>query len=425
MVRLRPVKAGAAGTLTIQGENTITVRDVVAGEVWLCSGQSNMGFQLNRALTAAEAIAGAADPQLRFFKVPREAADSPKADTGGAWELSTPLSASNVSAVAYFFGRDLRRALKVPVGLIDSAVGGTPAEAWTSRATLESNPVLKELLDKHAQAVARFAADKASGKHDQLRARHREAVQQAKAAGKPAPKAPVLSDPSTSKQRPCGLYNAMIAPLQPYPLAGAIWYQGEANSGRATQYLTLFPAMIGNWREAWGDPFPFLFVQIAPHERMTPEIREAQLLCSQKVPRTACIVTADVGDAKDIHPRAKEPVGARLALAARAIAYGEKIPYSGPVLEKMEVDGTRAVLSFRDADGGLVARDGLKGFTIAGADGNFVEGQARIEGNRVVVSSPAVPKPAAVRYGWSPVPEATLFNGAGLPASPFRTDGPK
>jgi sialate O-acetylesterase len=182
--------------------------------------------------------------------------------------------------------------------------------------------------------------------------------------------------------------------------------------------------MINNWRQAWGSEFPFLFVQIAPHERMTPEIREAQLLCAKKVPRTACIVTADVGDAKDIHPKAKEPVGARLALAARAIAYGEKIAWSGPVYESMKVEGNRVVLTFSHAEGVLVALDGLKGFTIAGADGQFVNAEASIEGNTVIVSSPVVAQPKAVRYGWAMVPEATLFNGTKLPASPFRTDVP-
>jgi sialate O-acetylesterase len=230
LVKLKPLKAGVSGTLTIQGENTVTVQDVVAGEVWLCSGQSNMAFQLFRASTAAEAIPAAADPHLRLFRVARGSADAPTNDAGGSWAASTPLTASNFSAVAYFFGRDLRRALKVPVGLIDSSVGGTPAEAWTSRETLESNPTLRVLLDKHAASRQRFEADKASGKHDQALAKYRDAVRHAKAAGTPAPKAPDLTDPARSSRRPTGLYNAMIAPLQPFPLAGAIWYQGEAPS---------------------------------------------------------------------------------------------------------------------------------------------------------------------------------------------------
>jgi sialate O-acetylesterase len=216
----------------------------------------------------------------------------------------------------------------------------------------------------------------------------------------------------------------MIAPLQPYAIAGAIWYQGEANSGRATEYRKLFPAMIQNWRQAWGQgKFPFLFVQIAPHQRMTPEIREAQLLSWQKVPRTAMSVITDIGNETDIHPTQKEPVGGRLALAARAIAYGEKITYSGPVYASMKVRGDQAVLSFKHLGSGLLAKGGdLKGFTIAGADGNFTSATATIEGDKVIVSSPAVAKPVAVRYGWASTPDVNLFNKEGLPATPFRTD---
>jgi sialate O-acetylesterase len=216
----------------------------------------------------------------------------------------------------------------------------------------------------------------------------------------------------------------MIVPLQPYAIAGAIWYQGEANSGRAAEYEKLFPAMIKNWRQAWGQgEFPFLFVQIAPHQGMSPEIREAQLVSWQKVPRTAMAVITDIGNETDIHPTQKEPVGARLALAARAIAYGEKITYSGPVYDSMKVDGSRAVLSFKHIGGGLMAKDGdLRGFTIAGADGQFTSATAVIEGDRVVVSGAAVEKPEAVRYGWAKTPDVNLFNKEGLPATPFRTD---
>ena len=216
----------------------------------------------------------------------------------------------------------------------------------------------------------------------------------------------------------------MIAPLQPYALRGVIWYQGEANSGRAEQYQKLFPALIQNWRAAWGQGgFPFLFVQIAPHEKMTPEIREAQLLTAQRVPATAVIVTTDVGNATDIHPTRKEPVGSRPALAARALAYGEKIEHSGPVFDSMKVDGSQAVLSFTHIGGGLVAQAGeLRGFTIAGADDNFVPAQAKIEGTKIIVSAAAVSQPTAVRYGWERVPDVNLFNRDGLPASPFRTD---
>jgi sialate O-acetylesterase len=223
---------------------------------------------------------------------------------------------------------------------------------------------------------------------------------------------------------PTALYNGMIAPLLPYAIRGAIWYQGEANSPRARQYQTLFPAMIAGWRQAWdqGD-FPFLFVQIAPNWEMTPEIREAQLLSWQKTKNTAMAVTIDCGDAQDIHPTNKKPVGARLALAARALAYGEKIEYSGPVFDSMKTEGAKAMLRFTHLGGGLIAEDGaLKGFTIAGPDKVFRPAQAEIVGETLVVTSPEVSQPVAVRYGWANIAEGNLFNQAGLPATPFRTD---
>jgi sialate O-acetylesterase len=232
------------------------------------------------------------------------------------------------------------------------------------------------------------------------------------------------SDYHNSPMVPGALYDGMIAPLLPCAIRGVIWYQGESNVGRERQYRTLFPALIADWRRAWGEgDFPFLFVQIAPHKDMTPEIREAQLLTSQHTPDTAMAVTIDCGDANDIHPAHKQPVGARLALAARALAYGEHIEFSGPVFATLQIDGGRAVLRFTHLGGGLVAKDGpLTGFTIAGADQLFHPATAAINGDTIVVSSDAVPQPMAVRYGWANVPAGNLFNAAGLPASPFRTD---
>jgi sialate O-acetylesterase len=425
LVRLKPMKAGGPFTMTFTGDNTITLTNVLVGEVWLCSGQSNMAFHLGAAVNAAEAIAAAGDSQLRLFTVKYGATDTPKTDASGNWKASSPETARSFSAVAWFFGRDLRRALKVPVGLIHSSVGGTPAEAWTDRATLEGDPELKEILEQYAEQVKKYDPEAAAAQHQRALEKHKEAVEKAKAAGEktpPAPRAP--ADPRQASVRPCGLYNAMIAPLEPYAIAGAIWYQGESNAGRAKQYQKLFPAMIQDWRRAWGQgDFPFLFVQIAPHQGMKPEIREAQLLSWQKVPRTAMAVITDVGDEKDIHPTKKEPVGARLALAARAIAYGENIEYSGPVYASLKIEGDHAVLSFTHIGTGLVAKDGeLKGFTIAGADGQFAAAKATIDGDKVVVSSSSVAAPVAVRYGWANTPDVNLFNKEGLPAAPFRTD---
>jgi sialate O-acetylesterase len=400
-VRLRPLKAGGPFTMTLSGKNTVTLTNVLVGEVWLCSGQSNMEFPLGRAANAREAVADARDPQLRLFTVPRAAADDPKTDIAGSWKESAPATATNFSAVAWFFGRDLRRALQSPVGLIHSSVGGTPAEAWTSRAALEADSELKRILERYAETVRQFNPAEAEAQHEQALEKYKDAVARAKAQGKEPPRPPrPPENPLRTNKRPCGLYNAMIAPLEPYAIAGAIWYQGESNSGRAAEYRRLLSAMIGNWRQAWGQgDFPFLFVQIAPEKDMTPEIREAQLLTWQKVPRTAMAVITDVGNETD------------------------KLEYSGPVYESMKVEGNRVLLRFTHTGTGLVAKDGpLKGFTIAGNDGNFVSAAAEIEGEQVVVSSPSVGKPVAVRYGWAHTPDVNLFNQEGLPATPFRTD---
>ena len=424
MIRLKPLKAGRPLTLTVSGDNTIMLTNILIGEVWLCSGQSNMGFQLYRSENADEAIRTANDPELRLFTVPHHAEDQPMTDVSGSWRASAPLTASNFSAVAYFFGRDLRRALKVPIGLIDSSVGGTPAEAWTPRDALEGNPDLKKVLERHADAVKSYDPARAKEKYDLAAKEYSEAVKRAKAEGKNPPRAPARpSDPARATRRPSCLYNAMIAALEPYAIAGTIWYQGEANSGRAAEYEILFPAMIASWRKAWGQgDFPFLFVQIAPNERMSPEIREAQLHTWQKVPKTALAVSVDVGTANDIHPRKKEPVGGRLALAAQAIAYGKNIEYSGPVLESMAVKEDRAVLSFTHVGRGLVAMGGeLKGFTISADGEHFHPAKAEIKGHNVEVYSQEVAMPVAVRYGWDNVPECNLSNLECLPASPFRT----
>lgn len=429
-VALAPLKPGGPLTLTIAGENQIVVQDVLVGEVWICAGQSNMERQLGlrppqKPLANWEQEAAAAHyPQMRHFGIPRTPSDTVQTDVKGKWVVCSPETAPQFTAVGYYFGRDLTRKLNQPVGLINNAVGGTPAEAWTSRETLESMPQFKKILDQHAAAVQKW--DPAQAEADYLKALETFKVAEADAlgAGKPVPPAPRKPQDPKKSNHPSSLYNGMFYPLQPYAIRGVIWYQGEANHSRAKEYQTLFPAMIADWRRtmAQGD-FPFLFVQIAPFQNIGPEIREAQLLSWQKTARTAMVVTADCGDATDIHPTQKEPVGARLALAARALAYGEKLEYSGPVFVGMEVNGSRAVLNFTHAASGLTAKDGpLKGFTVAGADKRFVSAEARIEGSTVVVTSPEVPAPVAVRYGWDKVPDVNLFNQEGLPASPFRTD---
>ena len=423
MVKLGKCAAGGPFKMVIRGENTITLNDVCVGEVWVCSGQSNMEFGLAGAENGKDVLPGCADPQLRLFHVPKNVAEQPQSTVKASWRVCGPQTAGGFSAVGYFFARDLRKAINVPVGMIESDWGGTYAETWTDHATLEK--VLPEAFARQAESLKGYDAAKAKARYEADMAKYKIAAAKAKAEHKPEPRAPRMQqDPRTSPNQPSVLFNGMIAPLLPYPICGAIWYQGESNNGRQKEYQMLFPAMIGNWRKVWGcGAFPFFFVQIAPHKDMSPELREAQLISWQKTPNTAMAVITDHGTPLNIHPPAKEPVGGRLALAARALAYGEKLEYSGPVFKTLKVSGDKAVLSFDHLGGGLLAKDGaLKGFTIAGADKKFVAATATIEGDTVVVTSAEVKSPVAVRFGWANVPEVNLFNKADLPATPFRTD---
>ena len=428
-IALDPLAASAEGralTVKAEGDESLTRTDVLVGEVWLCSGQSNMGWTLASSTGGAEAIAAAGDAQLRLFNAHATAVDEPQTNIGGAWAVDSSQTAGGFSGVAYFFGKELRQHVKVPVGLIKSAVGGTVAEAWTPRGDLEANPTLKPLLDRQAALVAAApqALEAYKKSEPELLAKYEAALAKAKAANLPLPRKPQFQDPKLNVNRPFGLYNGSIAPLQPYAIRGAIWYQGESNSGRGKEYQTLFPAMIAGWRKAWGQgDFPFYFVQITPHSGMTPELREAQRISVETTPNTAMAVTVDVGDARDIHPKQKQPVGVRLALAARALTYGEKIEHSGPTYDTIRVNGSAATLTFKHVGGGLVAKEGeLRGFTIAGADGKFAPAQAKIDGDVIVVTSESVAAPVMVRYGWENVPDINLWNKAGLPASPFQTD---
>jgi sialate O-acetylesterase len=424
-VDLDPLKAGGPPReLTIAGKNTIRVQNVLVGEVWICSGQSNMEMAVRGVADAKEHIAKSSNPNIRLFVVPHTSTAQPQTAVKGQWKECGPDTVGGFSAVAYYFGRDLNKALDVPVGLIETNWGGTLCEAWTSHEALEAVPELKYLAETGTKKVL----DRYLERLD----RYRAAVVQARDAGRmpqqPPPPLPAIA--SSPNDYPSSLYNGMIAPLLPYAIKGAIWYQGESNAGKAAEYRTLFPTMIRDWRQRWGEgDFPFLFVQLAPWNAGNPngptwaELREAQLLTSQKVPNTAEAVITDVGDLKDIHPKQKEPVGGRLALAAEALAYGKKIEYSGPVYESMKVEGNKAVLSFTHTGGGLEAKGGpLEGFTIAGPDHQFVKAEAEIRDGHVEVWSKDVEKPVAVRYGWANFPVVNLYNKEGLPATPFRTD---
>jgi sialate O-acetylesterase len=336
---------------------------------------------------AEKEIAAADYPNIRLFAVPLVSVPEPKKDVAARWTPCTPETVAPFSAVAYYFGRKLHEELDVPVGLIRTCWGGSACEAWVEKAVLESDERYQAILDR---------VEKANPQH---KAYH--------------------------------LYNGMIAPLIPYGIRGAIWYQGESNAGRAYQYRTLFPTMIENWRANWGEgDFPFYFVQLAnfrqrkdePDESAWAELREAQSL-TLSLPNTGQAVTIDIGEADDIHPRNKQDVGRRLARWALAKDYGKDIVYSGPAYRSMKRVGNKIVLQFDHVGGGLIAKgDTLEGFAIAGEDRQFVWADATIEGDTVVVSSPSVEEPVAVRYGWADNPAANLYNQAGLPASPFRTD---
>jgi sialate O-acetylesterase len=376
-----------------------------------------MQWRLNQTDNAETESAGAKYPMIRLFTVPRSEVDAPAPDVKAGWKECSPETAATFSAVGYYFGRDLHKARNVPVGLINNAVGGSPAESWMSADILDADSEYKQFNVDYRRRMADY--EKATEKF-------KEDSEKAKAESKPAPR------PPAKPWMPSGLYNGMLAPLVPFGVRGAIWYQGESNAGRAYQYRRLFPAMITNWRAAWGQgDFPFLFVQLAAFgpnssklgESDWAELREAQLMTLTTSPKTGMALAIDVGTYDDIHPRNKQPVGSRLALAARAVAYGEKIVHSGPVYQSMNVEGDKVSISFKHGGGGLEARGGeLKGFIIAGEDKVWREAKAEIKGDRVIVSSAEVPKPVAVRYAWMKFPTCNLYNKEGLPATPFRTD---
>jgi sialate O-acetylesterase len=580
-ITLPAMKAGGPYSLTIRGTNALTFEDVWVGEVWVASGQSNMEFPLSRALGADGAVAGGC-PGLRLFTVTKATAGQPRSDVDGLWEPCDAAAAEGFSAVAFYFGQELHRILGVPVGLIHSSWGGTPAEAWTPRAALLGEPSLKPMADAFDAALADTAgraeidrkvaeweaknfhqdtgntglgqgfakAETATadwpkmelpqfwetaglpidgavwfrrevnvpgdwagrdlavslGPLDDLDTtywngepvgattaetpqywtvprRYTVPARLVKAGrnvvavrvfdhygnggfagtraqmyvapqvgGSPLSLAgawdykverelpPAVADFSTrprsygadDPESPTVLWNAMIEPLTRFPLAGAIWYQGEANAPRAYQYRTLFPTLIRAWRRAWAEPdLPFLFVQLAnfnavatkPGESDWAELREAQTMTLQ-VPHTGMAVILDIGEADDIHPRDKKDVGLRLALQALERVYGKDVVASGPTYSSATREGTAMRVRFHDVDGGMISADGgpPKGFAIAGADRKWHWADARVDGDSVVVSSTEVAEPVAVRYGWADNPPNTLRNEAGLPAAPFRTD---
>ena len=477
-VNLPPLKGTDESIeLKVVGKNTIIFKDVLVGEVWVCSGQSNMVWPLSATFSSPE-IPKFNHPGIRLFKVGFKVAFEPQSDCEGKWVICTPESVASFSGVGYFFGRQLHETLRVPVGLIGSHCSGTPAQAWTSLETLRAHEPLKGYLD-HIETLradrAKIEADY-DGKYlpaweaehkkwmeecrkpfDQACKQWADEVKKAKAEGKPLPPKPELKQPEPHKyecrtrrgDNPTVLHNGMIAPLMPYAIKGVIWYQGESNCNLPILYRTLFPALITGWRQRWGQPpspgsgapwgdFPFLFVQLSNSTGESSGVhllREAQLR-TLALPNTGMAVTIDIGEPK-IHPRNKKDVGLRLALAARHVAYGQELVYSGPIYKSMNIEGDKVRLTFDHIGGGLmiasapISRPGdvpappaaeLKGFTIAGADKKFVPAQAKIEKDTVVVWSDQVKSPLAVRCGWTDTPDVNLYNKEQLPASPFRTD---
>ncbi len=437
-VLLDPVaEYGGPHALTVTGKNTITFNDVMIGEVWICSGQSNMQWAVNQANDPDLEKAAANFPAIRFVSVPQVGTQEPQANFEGRWQICSPATVGDFSAVGYFFGRQLHQTLGVPVGLIDNAWGGSAAEAWVQREKIAAHPTLNAIHDRWMKMEAAMPA--AMQEFEKKLADWKAAERQAKADGKPAPKPPTSPDgPMKGNQRPGNIHAGVLTPSIGYGIRGVIWYQGESNAGRAHQYRTLFPAMIESWREEWkladNHDFPFFWVQLAdfkaeaaePGESDWAELREAQTMTLDALPNVGQAVIVDLGEGKDIHPRNKQDVAKRLARWALAETYGrEGIACRSPRYQAMEKEGTRVLLSFTDVAGGWRPFDVAEpvGFTVAGSDRKFVPAQAEIQKDgRIAVWSDAVAEPVAVRYAWADNPVCNMYSAAGLPLTPFRTD---
>ena len=403
MVRLKPMKANSQPqALTVRGNNTLSLEDVLVGEVWLCSGQSNMEFTVGGVINAQEEIAAANNPRIRHIKIHLIPADKPQKNVvADGWKAATPQTVGGFTAVGYFFARTLQKELDVPIGLIGSNWGGTRIEPWTPPVGFTHVPALKEIADK----LDTFP----------LKSEQKD------------PKDPNKTITVINHQTPLALYNGMIHPLVPFAIRGALWYQGESNNGEGMLYYEKMKALIEGWRAVWNNPnMPFYFVQLAPFKyggdpTALPAIWNAQRV-ALTIPHTGMAVTTDIGNFTDIHPKNKQEVGRRLALWALAKTYGHKdLVYSGPLFQSAKVDGNKIRVSFSQVGGGLVSRDGkpLTGFQIAGEDGKFVDADAAIDGATVVVSSPQVSQPKTVRFSWTQESDPNFFNKEGLPASPF------
>lgn len=425
-VLFAPLKVGDAFEITIKGaQDTHVLHDVLVGEVWLCSGQSNMQLEVRYADDAAKNIAAANDNQLRLFMVNRDAGQKIDGAFSGTWTTTTPTTVADFSAVAYYFGQHLRQDLGVPVGLVDSSIGGSTAQSWTPINALSADAAFAPMLaDNWKPWIA------AHNDYDVKMEKWLNDRRVALAAGKTEPPRPVWPPVPFRWNKPGFLFEKMIAPLVPFSIRGVIWYQGESNAPRAAQYRKLFPTLIRAWRKQWNNDFPFLWVQLPNFKATQPqpsqsdwaELREAQSM-TLSLPNTGMATTIDIGDAANIHPKNKEEVGRRLSLVALSKVYHQRIESSGPVFDSMHVEDGKVLLHWTHA-GGLKTTDGgaPQGFALCGDDGIWHWATAAIEGETVVLSNPDVSHPVAVRYAWADNPQVNLINKFGLPAVPFRTD---
>jgi len=431
---LDALPAGGPHTLMLKGKNSVTVNDIMIGEVWLCSGQSNMEFQVRQAETGAEEIEKADFENLRFFYVHRKTSPDPldRVDPRCQWRPCNSEHVHWCSAIGYFFGKKIHLQTDLPVGLIVSSWGGTPIEAWTPAAGFRQVPQLSSIAEKVASADEQYDR--------QLKAMFGEvedwldSARTASAADGDIPSPPAWPEhPLDGEHKPTSLYNAMINPLKPYNIRGAIWYQGESNLGDAMLYYHKMNALIGSWRDIFENPeLSFYYVQLAPYRynrsstTLLPEMWEAQT-AALKLPHTGMAVIHDtVANLNDIHPKNKRVPGERLALWALAKDYGKDIAYSGPLYHSMQIEDGKARIRFSHVEGGLGTSDSKppSHFQIAGPDKEFTEAKTRIDGQSVLVWHPDIDTPTAVRFAWHEAAQPNLYNKAGLPACPFRTDGP-
>lgn len=426
-VFLAPLSLGQPRTLTVSASNTIDFTDVLVGEVWICSGQSNMEWPVFKSTGSELEIASAHFPEIRLITVPRVGTQEPQNDFEGQWELCSPETIANFSAIGYAFGRRLHQTLGVPIGLIDNAWGGSAAEAWVPNEVLEADSQYKPLLDSWHETEETYD-------YETLLDAYEEKLNEWNQSDKKEAKPRKPNNRLTGNHRPANIYNGVLHPTIGYGIKGVIWYQGESNAGRAYQYRDLFPLMIQTWRDEWqqGD-FPFYYVQLADYRKESPtpkesdwaELREAQTMTLDRLPNVGQAVIIDLGEGRDIHPRNKQPVANRLARWALANDYGKEMSYQSPTYKSMKVKNGKITIKLDYEGKGLRPFDTTTpiGFAIAGKDKKFVWAEAEIiDKNTIEVWSDEVENPKAVRYAWADNPVCNLFTEEGLPVTPFRTD---